>query len=320
MGAEGAGKLLTPGLGPELWLDRAAERRADKAWIAARLEDSCSRFLLLVDLKLSIMPAPVGERTSLRWYSHADLTRMGCDPQEALFIGIDGGGGAVFAARLNGAATSRLAEGEEDLKPLVDLRTLAMQGALGPEDLSMAGIGRALAAWHETHRCCGRCGSKTKARDAGWKRQCWACGQEEFPRSDPAIIVLVTNGERCLLGHHKRYAHKFYSVLAGFVEPGEDIENAVRREIREETGVRIGGVTYLASQPWPFPHSLMIGCRAEALSSELTLDEEELWDARWFGVDDVRAMLENRHAEGLTVPAAHSIAHSLIRAFADEGR
>ncbi|MGD9867847.1 MAG: NAD(+) diphosphatase [Hyphomicrobiales bacterium] len=320
MSVEGAKRLITPGLGPELRLDRAAERRTDREWIAARLGDARSRFLLLVDLKLSILPAPHGARTTLRWYSCGDLARMGCDLSESLFAGIDSDGNAVFAARLNGAETSRRAEGEEDLKPLVDLRTLAMQGSLGPEDLAMAGIGRALAAWHDGHRCCGRCGSRTKARDAGWKRQCWACGQEEFPRSDPAVIVLVTHGERCLLGRHKRYAHQFYSVLAGFVEPGEDIENAVRREIREETGVKIGDVSYLASQPWPFPHSLMIGCRAEALSSELRLDEEELWDARWFGVEDVRAMLENRHAEGLTVPAAHSIAHSLIRAFVDEGR
>ena len=99
---------------------------------------------------------------------------------------------------------------------------------------------------------------------------------------DPAVIVLVTDGERCLLGRHKRYAHNFYSTLAGYVEPGEDIEGCVRREMFEETGVRIGEVTYMAAQPWPFPHSLMIGCWAEALSCELTLDKEELWDARWF--------------------------------------
>jgi len=207
--------------------------------------------------------------------------------------------------------------GMDDLKPLVDLRSLAMQGALRPDDLSLAGMGRALAAWHIMCKCCGRCGGHTIMRDAGWRRQCWACGQEFYPRSDPAVIVLITDGTRCLLGHHKRYAHKFYSTLAGFVEPGEDFEDCVRREMREETGISVGEVTYMASQPWPFPHLMMVGCWAQALTSELTLEEEELHDARWFTRDEVLQMMEDKHPQGFTVPGPHSIAHALIKSFVD---
>jgi len=130
--------------------------------------------------------------------------------------------------------------------------------------------------------------------------------------------VLITDGTRCLLGHHKRYAHKFYSTLAGFVEPGEDFEGCVRREMREETGITVGEVTYMASQPWPFPHLMMIGCWAHALTTEVTLEEEELHDARWFTRDEVRQMMEDKHPDGITVPGPHSIAHALIKSFADQ--
>ena len=206
------------------------------------------------------------------------------------------------------------------LKPLVDLRSLAMQGDLSPQDLSLAGMARALAAWHDVTRCCGRCGGHTRAYDGGWRRKCWACGQEFYPRADPAVIVLITDGERCLLGHHKRYTHKFYSTLAGFVEPGEDIEACVRREMREETGITVGEVTYMASQPWPFPHLLMVGCWAQALTTKLTLEEEELHDARWFTAGEVRQMMAEKHPEGFTVPGPHSIAYALIKSFVDSNR
>jgi len=128
--------------------------------------------------------------------------------------------------------------------------------------------------------------------------------------------VLITDGERCLLGHHRRYGHKFYSTLAGFVEPGEDIEGTVRREMFEEVGITIGEVTYLSSQPWPFPHTLMFGCWAHALTTDITIDEEELIDARWFTRDDIHAMLAESHPDGYTVPGAHSIAWALIKSFA----
>lgn len=308
-----------PRVGPMRALDRMAEKRADRDWIASRLADPSSRFLLIAGLKLAIESEGNGGPVRVRWLTPDQVLSVGASTSEALFLGCDGDGAAVFCARLSDGDLGRRPDKGEELKPLVDLRSLAMQGALEPDDLAVGGLALALTGWHESHRCCGRCGGHTRSRSAGWRRECWACGQNAFPRMDPAVIVLITDGQRCLLGHHRRYAHKFYSTLAGFVEPGEDIEECVRREIREETGVKIGEVTYLATQPWPFPHSLMVGCWAEALSTDLTIDQEELWDARWFTREDVRAMMEQRHPEGFTVPGSHSIAHSLIRSFVEAG-
>jgi NAD+ diphosphatase len=306
-----------PRVGPERRLDRMAEKRADRDWVAERLSDPSSRFVLIAGLKLAVDSEGKEGPASIRWLSPADVVKVGASTADAMLLGCDADGHAVFGVHLTDGDLARRPGGGEDLKPLVDLRSLAQQGALEPEDLSLAGLARALTAWHESHRCCGRCGGHTRNRAAGWRRQCWACGQNAFPRMDPAVIVLVTDGERCLLGHHRRYAHSFYSVLAGFVEPGEDIEDCVRREIFEEAGVQIGTVTYLASQPWPFPHSLMVGCWAEALTTDLRLEEEELVDARWFTRDEVKAMMDQRHPNGFTVPGSHSIAHSLIKSFAE---
>lgn len=154
-------------------------------------------------------------------------------------------------------------------------------------------------------------------RIGGFKRVCTSCNAEHFPRTDPVVIMLVTrktdNGDTCLLARSPHFAPLTYSCLAGFVEPGETIENAVRREVREESGLPVGQVTYHASQPWPFPYSLMIGCFAQGLSDQITLDYEELEDGRWFTRDEARAMLDNVHTQGLRTPPAGAIASALIR-------
>lgn len=294
-----------------------SERRGDKNWIAERLSDPRSRFMLYAAQKLAIDSQGEGGPASIRWLDSAGVLAAGASMDAAVFLGCDENDRAVFAAYFSAGDLARRPDGGDSFKPLVDLRSLAMQSALQPDDLALGGLALGLVNWHDANRCCGRCGGHTRSRYAGWRRECWACGQNHFPRMDPAIIVLITDGTRCLLGHHKRYAHKFYSTLAGFVEPGEDIEECVRREMREEVGLRIGAVTYLAAQPWPFPHSLMIGCWAEALTTEITLEEEELWDARWFTRSEVRQMLASQHPEGLEVPGSHSIAHALIQFFAD---
>ena len=170
----------------------------------------------------------------------------------------------------------------EKLRPIVDLRSLAMQGIMSPEELSLCGQARALAQWHENARCCGHCGGTTLVKDGGWRRKCWACGLEWFPRTDPVVIMLITDGERCLLAHEHRYGDKMYSTLAGFIEPGEDIEHAVRREVLEETNIKVGEVKYHSSQPWPFPHSLMLGCIGQAETTDITIDSGEIAEARWF--------------------------------------
>lgn len=300
-------------------LDRMGGRRHDTAWIAALHARGDARFYLLIRLKFAVLSNEARTDTHLRMFAGAELATAGIATERALFLGLDAGGVPHFAVSLQDAEAARLPDAGEGFEPLVDLRTLALQGVMSPEELSIASQARALAAWHATQRCCGRCGAHTVAHDGGWRRDCWACGQMHFPRTDPAVIMLITHGGRALLGNEPRFPEGFYSVLAGFVEPGDDIENAVRREVMEEAGLPVGAVRYVTSQPWAFPHSLMIGCWGEALSDELRLDGRELPMARWVGREEMADMLAERHPEGITVPKPLSIAHTLMRAFA-EGR
>lgn len=304
-------------IAPQTVLNRMGEKRSDRAWIEAQRAAADARFHLLIDYKFAIRSNEDRTDTRLRSFSLAEIEAAGIDPRGAYFLGLYNGGAPVFAVAVSAADAMALPGGVAAFAPMVDLRTLVTQSDIPPLEVTFAAQARGLAAWHATQRCCGRCGGITKLRDGGWRRECWACGQQHFPRSDPAVIMLITQNERALLGHEPRFLEKMYSVLAGFVEPGDDIENAVRREIMEETGVRVGRVDYVASQPWPFPHSLMIGCWGEALTSELTLDPGEILDARWFTRDDIRQMLARTHPEGLFVPPPLSISHTLIRAFAD---
>lgn len=185
---------------------------------------------------------------------------------------------------------------------------------LSPPDLAIYGGARSLVDWHARHRFCARCGAPTKLVKGGWQRHCDGCGADHFPRTDPVTIMLVEHEDRLLLGRQPRFPPKMYSALAGFVEPGETIEEAVAREIHEEAGVRVRDVRYIASQPWPFPSQLMIGCTSVADDPELTIDTTELEDARWF----TRAELEEARAAGeagtelLYFPRPFAIAHHLI--------
>lgn len=313
-----APKLGTATIGSVRGLDRMSEKRADPDWVAAKLADPASRFLLLVELKLVTRPAP-GGGTAIRWFAAEEIAALGIEPAETILLGCEADGAARFAASINAGQAVRLTGGSAEPGPLVELRALAVQGALGPHELAIVGEARAVAAWHDGHRCCGRCGAHTRNRDAGWRRQCWACRANVFPRADPAVITLVSDGERCLLAHHRRFKEPRYTVLAGFVEPGEDIEDAVRREIREESGIEVGEVHYLGSQPWPFPHSLMLGCWAQALTTDICLDNEELTHAIWASRDEAAAIIEGRHPKGFVGPGPFSIAYMLIRCFADGG-
>jgi NAD+ diphosphatase len=224
-------------------------------------------------------------------------------------------GDPVFAA----AVPAELAEGL-DAEPgfrTNDLRSLAGEGRIAPHELGLLATAKSLLGWHARHGFCAHCGSPTSLAAGGYRRECAACGTHHFPRTDPVVIMLITRGESCLLGRSPRFNEGMYSCLAGFLEPGETVEDAVRRETFEEVGLTIGAVRYHASQPWPFPSSLMIGCVAESLDAAITLDPEELADARWFTRDDVAAMLVGRHPAGLTTPPPLAIAHLLMRAFVD---
>jgi NAD+ diphosphatase len=306
-----------PTLGATLTLDRLALKRSDADSIKSKQDTPGARFLLLADLKPVIRSNPERTTATLAWFSNEELAEFGLPVAEALFLGIDNASTPHFALAVTEHRTRNVPGAIEKLRPIVDLRSLAMQGAMSPEELSLCGQARALAQWHDNARCCGRCGSNTLVKDGGWRRQCWACKAEWFPRTDPVVIMLITDGEHCLLAHEHRYGDKMYSALAGFIEPGEDIEHAVRREVLEETNIRVGEVKYHSSQPWPFPHSLMLGCIGRAETTEITIDSGEIAEARWFTREDARLMLERRHPEGLHVPGKQAIANALIASFVD---
>lgn len=186
---------------------------------------------------------------------------------------------------------------------------------LSPPDLAIYGGARSLVDWHARHKFCARCGSPTKLAKGGWQRSCESCGADHFPRTDPVTIMLVENSGRLLLGRQPRFPPRSFSALAGFVEPGETIEEAVAREVWEEAGLRVRDVEYIATQPWPFPSQLMIGCYSQTDETEITLDIEELEEARWFTRDEVEhAMATIGSDEGpFNAPPPAAIAHSLLR-------
>ncbi|TVR08442.1 MAG: NAD(+) diphosphatase [Salinarimonadaceae bacterium] len=198
---------------------------------------------------------------------------------------------------------------------VLDLRSIATQGLVAEREAGMLAEAKSLLSWHANHRFCARCGGPTRATRSGFRRDCEACGAQHFPRTDPVVIMLITHGERVLLGRQARFPTGNYSCLAGFVEPGETIEDAVRRETFEEAGVCVGEVSYMLSQPWPFPSSLMIGCRGEALNDDINFDREELEDCRWFDRTDLDLMLRDAHPDGVRTPPSVAIAYHLIRIF-----
>jgi NAD+ diphosphatase len=187
----------------------------------------------------------------------------------------------------------------------------AVMAALSPLEAELAATAKALLHWHRSHGFCAACGVATEMAQGGWQRVCPACAASHFPRTDPVVIMLITRGNSVLVGRNENWPEGMYSLLAGFVEPGETVEAAVRREVMEEAGIRVGAVRYLASQPWPFPASLMLGCAGEALSEAITLDPEELQDALWITREEMVAVMAGRHPR--IKPARRgAIAHFLI--------
>lgn len=193
-------------------------------------------------------------------------------------------------------------------------RLWAAISALGGAELATYGTARALVDWHARHRYCARCGTATVLAKGGWQRSCTgdACKSEHFPRVDPVTIMLVEHDGRLLLGRQPRFPPRRYSALAGFLEPGESIEEAVAREVQEEAGVTVRDVSYVASQPWPFPSSLMIGCHCHADSAELTIDHTELEEADWFSRAEIAAAMAGDESGRLLTPPSQAIAHHLL--------
>jgi len=289
-------------------LDRDERHRRDAAFLAKSLQDDATRVLPFWKLAPLVRD---GAEKRLAWATPAILDgHAGPDP---VFLGI-GDGRAHFAVDLSAHADPLVEFGWAGAASFPDLR--ATVGLLPPSEGGIAAQARHIVDWHARHGFCPGCGERTRPKDGGWSRTCTACGAEHFPRTDPVVIMLVTDGDRCLLGRQKGWPVPMFSALAGFVEAGETIEEAVRREVREEAGVEVRAIRYVASQPWPFPASLMIGCEAEAASREIAIDANELEAADWFTRDEVRAAFAAPTGR-LGVPPPLAIAHHLLRGWVE---
>lgn len=285
-------------------LDRQSERRGKGDWISKCLLEPETRLLPVCGQRNLIRQDEAATAVMLspseaqEWLSSGALT---------VFLG-------VMADRSYFAFEAPCQEelGADGLNEYGTFDNIRTIGAMLPaSDAGLLAYARGMIHWHREHRHCGACGTRTKVRQAGHLRVCSSlrCGREHFPRTDPAIIVRVDHGDRCLLGRQDKWPRLWFSVLAGFVEPGESLEAAVRREVLEETGVRVSEVIYHSSQPWPFPASLMVGFTARAASDALVINAAELHVARWFTRDELR---EGLAGNDVRLPPPISISRRLI--------
>jgi len=272
-------------------LDRADHVRADPDRLAGYMNWK-ARVLALDGL----MPS-LDDANRLAWGTLADVP----EDAELCFLGLDEGKACFAAVPPRGDATPRMANPQ----------LWSLMATLQPDDLALYGGARSLTDWHARHRFCAQCGGDTKLAKGGWQRDCTNCGASHFPRTDPVTIMLVEHDGRLMLGRGLGWPEGRFSALAGFVEPGESIEEGVAREVLEEADVRVRDVTYVASQPWPFPSQLMIGCHSHADSDELTIDETEMAEINFYTRDEVQAALAGDGP--FVAPPPHAIAHYLMQ-------
>ena len=277
-------------------LDRASALRADAVWLAQQAAGG-----LYLPFWQNRPLAADGRIALLPW-------RSDWEGGVCVFLGLDGTQ-PLFAIDVAGDEPPAL-DGE-----FVEMRPAAF--VLPARDTAIAGQAKALIDWHRRHGFCPNCGTATDMRDGGYRRVCPNCAAEHFPRTDPVVIMLPVLGDACLVGRNARFPGGLYSAFAGFIEPGETMEDAVRRELREEAGIEVGEIAYHASQPWPFPSSLMLGCYAQALSREFKIDGVEIADARWLTRDEVRARLAGSIEDEMKLPVPIAIAHHLMKDWVD---
>ncbi|MDB5440930.1 MAG: MutT/nudix family protein [Caulobacteraceae bacterium] len=293
-------------------LNRESDRRSDSAWLA---EQAASPHALALALRKGqpLIEDAGQDAVKIAWLPASLAADLAGGAERLLFMGLLEDR-PVFAADLEGSANP-------DESPLhglgrfEELRGIALR--LPPGEAAMLATAKAMFEWSHRHTHCAVCGAVTQASDGGWKRQCPSCQAEHFPRTDPVVIMLPFHGERCLLGRQASWPEGMFSALAGFMEPGESIEEACARELAEEAGLKAVRVRYHSSQPWPFPSSLMIGLIAEVESDQATADQTEISEVRWFTRDESRRLLADG-VDGMRAPPAMAIAHQLLRAWADE--
>ena len=286
-------------------IDRAAHIRTDAEKLFALETHRDARAYVVHRDSLVITLGADGPRALL---TLEEAHKFGANPG-TIFLGLHEGA-AIFGMGISATAAENLM-GRQDVG-VENLRAVAASGAIPARELSTIAMAKSLVSWHQRHGFCANCGSRSSMADGGWKRICPSCKTEHFPRTDPVVIMLVTAGDKCLMGRQSQFPPTMWSCLAGFVEAAETIENAVQREILEEAGIHCTDVRYYMTQPWPYPSSLMIGCTARATTTDIVVDKTELEDARWFSRDEAVAMLARTHPEGLTGPHPVAIAHHLL--------
>ncbi len=303
-------------------LDRAAHLRGDAAALAQMQARDDARVVLFWRGK-PLVRGEGRDRLALLPCDHPVVASQ--ETGDRVLLGLASGEAPRFACDLSNwepddldrTALGQFLDPTEQHHPALpadhvfaELRRLMVR--LSPADAELAATGKAILGWHHTHGFCARCGAPSVLSQAGWQTTCTRCGSHHFPRTDPVVIMLITHGNSVLMGRSPGWPEGMYSLLAGFVEPGETLEAAVRREVFEEAGVAVGAVRYLASQPWPFPSSLMIGCAGEAQSRDLNIDPQEIEDARWIGRDEMMVAFAGDHP--VLKPARRgAIAHFLLQ-------
>ena len=288
-------------------LDRVTHRRKDKEWLAERLAHAASRFVPVWRGQSLVVGAGSAAPRAV-CPPRAEIAAPGIDEAETVLLGLSGAQ-AYFAIDLSALENPLQAIRADDRAEFVDLRRV---GPLLPrEEGALLAYARGILYWHARHRFCAVCGHPSRVEEAGHLRRCInaACGATHFPRTDPAVIMLVHDGEHCLLGRQRVWPPGMHSTLAGFVEPGESLEEAVAREVREETGIAVEDITYHSSQPWPFPSSLMLGFYARARTRDIRLDGDELEAAHWFARDFI---LKHKDDDQFRLPRKDSVARRLI--------
>ncbi|SNT76327.1 NAD(+) diphosphatase [Paracoccus seriniphilus] len=302
------------------FLDRADRLRSDEAGMAARLADPSSMVSPFWRGKPLFDETPEGPR--LAWLSSGDALIADC-PEAPIFMGLDQNGISHFAADVSYIAppdqepADFIDERTLDLsqsRKFIDLRTI--MGEIDHRDAGIAAAAKGIFEWRNTHRFCSNCGHENRVCHAGWRFDCPGCGRQHFPRTDPVVIMLVLDGDRVLLGRQSVWPERMYSLLAGFMEPGETVEEAVRREVEEESSVVVGEVRYVTSQPWPFPASLMIGCVGKAETTEITIDQHELEDAIWVSRSEVAQALAGQH-DRISPARKGAVAQVMLQAWVD---
>ena len=292
-------------------LDRCSYRRTDQEWLAARATHPDSLALAVWNGKPLVEDGSRGVQIA---YIRADMaTALSGGPERMLFLGL-WQEVAVFAVDLEGAADP--ADGPlSGLGRLEELRGISANRSVG--EAGIAATAKSMFEWRRKHLFCAACGQPSQVAEAGWKRKCPNCKAEHFPRTDPVVIMLAVKGEKCLLGRQKAWPKGMYSALAGFLEPGETIEEACARELFEEAALRAVSVRYHSTQPWPWPSSLMIGLIAEVETEEATADNIEIDEVRWFTRAETRALIAGELTDA-KAPPGMAIAHQLIRAWSEE--